>query len=499
VSHDERIARVMAFVSLADDVAPGARRGLANVYAVFRRPPWHKSGSPWVRGRTVLVSHGLRGRPANGASYGPSLSGDSAHVPRCIVFISRATNLVAGDRGRHAQAFVEDLANGRITLVSRASGGQLANRDVAQVTVDGGCERVAFVSAATNLGTSPGQAAGRWPGAGASRPRAGTRQVYLRFIGGPSRVARTLTGLTLLASAAAGRAANADADQLSLSRDGSALAFVSAASNLAGPRDSAAQVWLTALSARSDGSRRAHVRVRTRLVSVSPGGQPGDAPSSSPSVDHDGRHVAFASLATNLTGARPGVSEIVRADLTSVAPSLWVVSESQAHLPPLPAPVPGNAPSYDPSISDGGDWVFFDSRATNLSVPGNGLITPQRAVYRWTVPALRTLADLSGIQAKSRSSTPAEHPDTSARGNYLAFESEDPFEDRSVLVGGPAWLRDEAAAIRGRELQHLLLPGLPAAQLQNLPGANGQLDPGEPTAPGDPRLHQVYVHYLGPQ
>jgi hypothetical protein len=37
VSHDERIARVMAFESLATDVAGPVRRGVANVFAGLRR------------------------------------------------------------------------------------------------------------------------------------------------------------------------------------------------------------------------------------------------------------------------------------------------------------------------------------------------------------------------------------------------------------------------------------------------------------------------------
>jgi hypothetical protein len=55
VSHDERIASVMAFESLADDIAPGARLGVANVFAVFRRGPGAPNGSPWLPERTVVA------------------------------------------------------------------------------------------------------------------------------------------------------------------------------------------------------------------------------------------------------------------------------------------------------------------------------------------------------------------------------------------------------------------------------------------------------------
>lgn len=118
VSRDERTAQVMAYESLADDIAPGARRGVANVYAVGRRPPWTADGSPWYPGGTLLVSRGLRGRPANGASFAPKVSGDSAHPPRCVAFLSRASNLVPGDRNGVVDAFVDDLATGRLSRVS---------------------------------------------------------------------------------------------------------------------------------------------------------------------------------------------------------------------------------------------------------------------------------------------------------------------------------------------------------------------------------------------
>ena len=173
----------MAFESWASDIRPGTRYGLANVYAVFRKPgAWEEIGSPWTPGTTILLSHGLAGRPANGPSWDPMMSGDSANVPRCVAFLSRASNLVGGDHGDLAQAFVEDLATRQIQRVSVNSGGAPADRDTTEIAVSGDCRRVAFVSRATNL--TPTRALAAWRGGRTGSPRRGTSQVYVRFLAG---------------------------------------------------------------------------------------------------------------------------------------------------------------------------------------------------------------------------------------------------------------------------------------------------------------------------
>jgi hypothetical protein len=114
VSHDQRIARAIAYESDASDIVRGDVNGATDVFVVFRERPWARNGSPWRAGRTILASQGLGGAPANGRSYAPALDGDSHHVPRCVAFISDASNLVPGDTNGVADAFVRDLRSGRI-------------------------------------------------------------------------------------------------------------------------------------------------------------------------------------------------------------------------------------------------------------------------------------------------------------------------------------------------------------------------------------------------
>jgi hypothetical protein len=167
-------------------------------------------------------------------------------------------------------------------------------------------------------------------------------------------------------------------------------------------------------------------------------------------------------------------------------------------------PTAGNASSHDPAISEGGQWVFFDSRATNFVAFRRS--SPQRLVWRWTDPSLQATHDLTGLLVKSGygdslrvegTSTPSEAPALSARGNFLAFESEDPSLDFMLVHADPQPLTSALAASRPEGAKPFF--GLPAASLNGLPGAGGAPEPGFPTTPGDRRLHQVFMRYVGPK
>ena len=485
VSHDERVARVMAFESLATDIAGPVHPGAANVFAVLRRGPWTQNGSPWVPGRTVVVSRGIGGRAANGPSYDPQVSGDSGHLPTCVAFISRASNLVAGDHNGRPDAFVADLRSGAITRVSVATGGAESNGTASEVAISGDCKRVAFVSDATNLVT------------GATSLR---RRVYVHFLAGGRSLDHALAGTTVLASVAGdGTPANADAGQISMSRDGSAIAFASAATNLGASARGVAQVWATVMH-RSLRRGRGDVRFSTRLVSNAAPNVGANAASSHPSVDHDGGVVAFDSIATDLVPEPTGgFAQVFRAQRGGSGARVELVSRgAQSFHPRGPEPPAGDGDSRDAAISDGGEWVFFDSRAANLVAPSyTQQFHPPREVFRWSTPNLLPGYEKTPILGKSFSATPAEAAATSARGNYLAFESEDAWNLFAPLpTQQPAWFRRELSDFRkSGPPRH----AMPPTTFRDLPGAGRTPEPQPSDAPGDPRLHQVWVRYLGPQ
>jgi hypothetical protein len=132
-------------------------------------------------------------------------------------------------------------------------------------------------------------------------------------------------------------------------------------------------------------------------------------------------------------------------------------------------------------------------------------------VYRWTVPQLATTADITHVALESRggpdgyifpSRTAAWNEDTSARGNYLTFESEDPGIDPDVPGSGePPWYPGRPTELNLENWLQPYLTPLPTAPQSEvtaaLPGADGTPDDTSGSALADPRAHQVYVRFLG--
>src|SRR3954471_2540059 len=149
LSGDGRVVRYAAYASAATDIIPGSG-AFKNIFLVHRRAPFSLSGTPWVMGDTTLVSRGLGGQPANGDSWGPSFDGyDYAHAgheytiaPKCVAFVSSASNLVAGDTNGIADVFVMKLATGKVMRI--ASPGPAS-----AVALDGRCFNVSYVAGGT--------------------------------------------------------------------------------------------------------------------------------------------------------------------------------------------------------------------------------------------------------------------------------------------------------------------------------------------------------------
>ncbi len=103
-------------------------------------------------GRITLISRGADGRPGDGDSSDPVLSGDG----RWIAYRSEASNLVAGDTNGVADIFLHDRATGETRRVSVASTGVQANRASWSPVLSLDGRYVAFISAATNLVSGDG-------------------------------------------------------------------------------------------------------------------------------------------------------------------------------------------------------------------------------------------------------------------------------------------------------------------------------------------------------
>src|SRR4051794_26473260 len=134
-SQDRQLASLAAFDSDASNIVRDDSNGATDVFLVHRRRPYSDRGEPWRRGKVALVSRARDGGPADGRSYAPDLDGEQSHRPRCIAFISEASNLVPGDTNGVADAFVKYLHSGRIRRVSVNSAGQQANGPTTEVKI----------------------------------------------------------------------------------------------------------------------------------------------------------------------------------------------------------------------------------------------------------------------------------------------------------------------------------------------------------------------------
>lgn len=344
--------------------------------------------------------------------------------------------------------------------------------------VDGACDRAAFTASASNLALTAGSGARKPLVTGA--PPGGTRQVYVRILGGQPDD-KGLVGTTFLASATGrGTPGNGDSYDAQLGElgdgcpkacgttSGDAAAFTSAATNLS-PRDGNAQADVYEHTFRNQGG----VRTRTRLVSARRSGQAGNGPSDQPAINDSGEHVAFRTAATDLVGTSGnGVSNIVMADTDTGRLTLVSATPQGPHV--------GNGASASPSISRNAS-VLFASAADNLAVVPGADKNCVADVLFWN-PVNRHLAtestDSSDLIPGSPNNpnadpcpaartAPAENPATSYYNNFVAFEHGSPLIDLAVAEAAYPGLRRDPVR---------------AAQM----------------AATDPTLHQVYMHLVGP-
>jgi hypothetical protein len=412
ISRDQRIARVAGFESDASNIVRGDDNGVTDVFMVKRGRGWGQNGTPWRIGKTTKISNGLGGKAANGPSYKPAVAGSSFNLPTCMAFISEATNLVGNDTNGVADAFVYNFKNRRITRVSVSSTGQQANGPTTEVTVNANCGRIGFVSTATNLGYDGGGKS-RWSTAAVKGGSGGNSQVYVHIRSG------RFQKLTFMASASNGKkAGNSDSYQVSFARYGNQVAFTSKATNLAGnDRDAGQDVYVRQFS------KSSKLRFSTRLVSQK-NGRRGNKESSHPSINESGQFVAFQTDASNLLGGDSNrTTDIAQADLRTRRMQ-WVSKSIDG---------PANGPSGDPTITGGGEFVLFDSDATNLR-PSRDIRFTRNGVQNfmlWNKPT-RHVSVESRDHNNEYLTGPSENPATSLRGNYVLFQSETESVDRLI-------------------------------------------------------------------
>jgi Tol biopolymer transport system component len=348
---------------------------------------------------TSCASVSSAGAPGDAASSHPSVSADG----RIAAFESASSNL-AGPDCANGGVFIRDRAMSTTTCI-KATGFDLSDAQKPAVTADG--RLMAFDSEEDIAGC----------------PSGGFRQLFLF---GPA------TGAVTCASRTGATAGNGGSFHAAVSKDGRFIAFESDATNLTSRCTVAGGFLYIFLHDR--------IANTTVCVSVSTGGAAANALSLNPSINADGRFVAFDSIATNLvaSGCTTGTSQIFVHDRVARVTACVSIGSGGA----------GSRASQRPAISADGRFVVFESLATNLV--GGGCTGGIRHIFvRDRVANTTTCLSVAAGGAPGNGASRA--PTISADGRIAAFESEatnlvagdtnqasDVFASR--LATGPAWL-----------------------------------------------------------
>ena len=303
-------ARLVAFHSHASNLVAGDQNGVDDVFVHDRQT-----------GTTTRVSTAAEGGDPNGGSYSPVLTADG----RLVVFLSDATNLVAGDGNGVRDVFVHDRATGATSRVSVSTSGDEGNLASTGAAISADGRFVAFASFATTLVVDDTNE---------------FSDVFVRDL---------VTGATKRVSVYAG-GVEADGNSMrpAISADGGIVAFDSDAFNLDWTDTN--DVFDVYITARENGTP-----VR---VSVDDSSGVGSGPSERPALSADGRFVAFSSEASNLAaGDTNGAADVFLHDRASAATSRISVDNVGAE---------GNGDSLRPAVSGDGSVLVFESDATNL-------------------------------------------------------------------------------------------------------------------------------------
>jgi Tol biopolymer transport system component len=327
---------VVAFTSTAPNLVAGDDNFRSDVFVHDLRTA-----------STTLVSAAADGSPADGASFGASISSNG----QMVAFTSQATNLIPGGTAGGTQVYVRNLRTGKTTLVGVNDAGEAADLGASSAAISADGKFVAFESTSSNLvpgGTN------------------GVDEAYLRSLA---------AGTTTLVSVADdGTQGNGASELPSVDQHGTAVAFASDATNLVGGD----------LNGRTDIFVRDLATGTTERDSVSSfGGEAnGDSLStitggslSGPVISGSGRFVAFNSLAGNLVGDDtntcspfgPSCPDVFVHDRTTGITTRVSVSSDGAQ---------GDLVSGNPGIDVAGTTVGFFSAASNLVAGDTNVCAP---------------------------------------------------------------------------------------------------------------------------
>ncbi len=354
-SYTGRISADGRYVVFSSDATNLTALGLSGLFVRDR-----------VLGTTGLVSP---------SGSNPSISADG----RCVVFQSEASDLVPGDTNGLRDVFVRDIGAGTTERINVSTSGEQDTGDAGlwmshPITADGRCVIFSSIGALVLNDTN------------------GAYDGYLR-----DRVLAATECITLDTS---GIPVGGYVD--AISADGRFVVFSSAAPGIV-PEDTDEMLDVFVRDRQSGA---------VELVSVDSNGQPLHKWTQSPAISADGRYVAFGAF-TYVPGYDPEPQQVYVRDL--MAETTEIVSVPDGDSPPDDANT-----SYAPALSADGRYVVFASNSPDL-VPGdNNRLSDVFVRDRLTRLTTRINVSASGEQANDNCSYAAITDD----GQYIAFDSE---------------------------------------------------------------------------
>jgi len=324
---------------------------------------------------TTRVSVASDGTQSNGNSILSDISADG----RYVVYPSEATNLVSNDTNGKKDIFWHDTKTGETKIVSIAGDGTQGDGDSDDPEISGDGRYVVYQSSATNL---------------VSGDTNGCIDVFMYDMQNG-----TTTRVSIASDGTQG-------DGLScaptISSDGRYVVYTSMAKNIvSGITTTTWRVYMYDTQTAT-----------AQLLSKADDGTLANAPSMHSSISGDGHYVAFMSQATNLisgdTNAKPDI--YVYNTQTATVARVSVASNGAQ----------GDSDSTLPQISDDGNFVVFQSSATNLaSGDTNGCMDVFEHNMQTGITTRVSVAS-DGTQGNAYSG-PA---DVSGDGKYVVFWSE---------------------------------------------------------------------------
>ena len=389
----------------------GGNKPLASDYV------WSFTVSP----ATYLVSKDSNGVVGNNRSDISDIDATGQYV----VFVSSATNLVTNfvTNGLN-HIYRKDMITGEILLVSSDDNGLEANNSSSSPRISDDGRFVVFESTATNL---------------SSILTRGTQQIFIKDMDDGS-IELASRDLTL-------NAANGICTDPDVSDDGRYVVFASTAANLTAiPGGGFSQIYYKDMADESVDM----LSLRTTLTTGATG------QSNNTDMSADGQYIVFESNASDLISPSPTASINIYFIDISTPTNIEHISVNTAGTDAF-----GN--SLNPSVSNDGRYVAFDSVATNLATSdnnGNDDVFLRDRNPAGSPTTILVSVDPSGGDSANGKSTSAS---ISGDGAFIAFQS----DATDIAVGNnpgliDIFVRDMASASITINQVNIADPGIPS-------------------------------------